>query len=50
MEKSYRSHLHSSEYNHRMYVKASPLAYLFHEQGDVASLVGIVAFFQNCVC
>jgi hypothetical protein len=45
MEKPYRSHLLSSEY-----AKASALAYLFHELGDVASLVGIVAFFQNCVC
>ena len=36
-------HLLGSEYNHHVYTKTPTLAYSFHELGDEASFVGIVA-------
>jgi len=38
MDMPFRTHLLSSEYNHHVYVKATALAYSFHELGDEVSL------------
>ena len=47
MEKHYRAHLLSREYNHHVYAKAPTRAYSFHELGDEASLVGIAAILPE---
>jgi hypothetical protein len=47
MEKPYRAHLLSSDYNHHVYAKAPTLVYLFHEIGDEVPLVGITAILPE---
>lgn len=41
MEKPFRTHLLSKEYNHNVYAKAPAHAYSFHELGDEACLLGM---------
>jgi hypothetical protein len=47
MEKLYRVHLPSNEYNHHVYAKAPTLTYSFHELGDGSSLVGIAVILPE---
>ena len=47
MENTHRAHLLSGEYNLLACVKATTLAYSFHELVDDASLVGIVAILPE---
>ena len=46
MEKPLRAHLLSSERNHHFSAKAPTIAYLFHELGDEAYIVGITVMLQ----
>jgi len=50
MEKPYRAHLLSSEYNYHVYAKASVLAYSFYELGDEVSFVGIATILAELRC
>jgi hypothetical protein len=47
MEKPFRTHLLSREYNHNVYAKAPAHAYSFHELGDEASLVVIATILSE---